>query len=120
MGKGRAGETIRFRIRVTDNRAFDDPKLTPQEVVFPPSGWSKLKLDLNASPLDQQDIVCQRDSLQDAITATSQWLKEAADEADAIRIATAGEYRSRWISPRAQQRAGEGSRSNFEAPKCCQ
>ena len=51
-GKGRAGETVRFRIRVTDNRTLDEPKLPPQEAVFPPSGWSRnWKLDAAAPPL---------------------------------------------------------------------
>ena len=89
-GKGREGETIRFRLRVTDNRALDDPKLAPQDAFYPPNGWSELKLSATAPPLDQQDIICQRDALHDALAGASSELKSAAAEADALRTETAG------------------------------
>lgn len=63
--------TIRFRIRVRDNRNVDDPKLTPQEVVYPPSGWSELKLSAAAPPLEQQDVICHRNALRDGLTLAS-------------------------------------------------
>ena len=89
-GKGRAGETVYFRLRVTDNRALDDPKLAPQDAFYPPTGWSELKLSATAPPLDQQDIECQRDALHAALLSASSELQGAATEVEALRTEVAG------------------------------
>jgi hypothetical protein len=88
--KGRAGETLRFRVRITDNRAIADPKLGPQEAVYPPNGWSELKLDATAPPLDEQEITCQHGALRAALTTTHKELKDLAAEIAALRAETAG------------------------------
>lgn len=75
---------IYFRIRIVDNRNLDDPKLTPQEAIYPPAGWSELRLDANAAPLEQQDVICQRDTLRDGLIPAQQYVTRAAAEARAL------------------------------------
>ena len=91
-GKASEGDTIRFRVRAFDNRRVDrGPKpLTPQAAVFPPSGWSELRLSATAPPLALQDIACQRDTLNDGITTARTVVAAAATEAGAIRADTVG------------------------------
>lgn len=83
--KAKEGETVRFRVRVTDGRKLDDPKLDPQEVVFPPAGWAELRLSASAPPLEHQEILGQRDHLRDALAAALQEVNKAAAEAENLR-----------------------------------
>ncbi len=89
-GKGGEGETVRFRLRLTDNRTLDDPKLAPQETFYPPDGWSELKPSATAPSLDQQDIECQHLLLSTALQLAGQATGAASEEADALRTETAG------------------------------
>lgn len=87
-GKGGEGETVRFRIRITDNRNLDDPKLGPQEAVYPPSGWAELKLSASAPPLDHQEVIGKRDSLEGLLKEVLREVKDATDAADRLRTDT--------------------------------
>jgi hypothetical protein len=87
-GKGREGDTIRFRVVVSDNRNVD-PTLGPQSAMVP-SGWSEIRLSATAPPLEEQDIVCARDAFHEGTARALKELKEAADEAAALDTATAG------------------------------
>ena len=84
-GKAGEGDTIRFRVRVADNRRLADPKLDPQEAVFPPTGWAELRLSASAPPLEYQEILGQRDQIREALTAASKEVKEASAEAAKLR-----------------------------------
>jgi hypothetical protein len=84
-GKAQEGETIRFRVRVTDNRKLDDPKLDPQEAIYPPAGWAELRLSASAPPLDHQEILGQRDQIRDALSAALQEVNKAAAEAESLQ-----------------------------------
>jgi|GEM_PF-2210516 len=90
-GLGREGGKIYFRIRIVDNRNLDDPKLTPQEATYPSAGWSELRLDASASPLEQQDVICQRDILRDGLTPAHQQVTKATAEARALETDSAGQ-----------------------------
>lgn len=88
-GKGAEGDTVRFRVVVTDNRRLDAPKLDPQEAVYPPSGWAVVKLSASAPPLDQQEIVGQRDAFRAALADILKDVKQAAEDADRVRTESA-------------------------------
>lgn len=87
-GTGRGGDTIRFRVVVTDNRNAGADG--PQVAVFPRHGWSELHLAAPAPPLGEQEVVCVRDEFNEALGAATKALKESADEVAAIGAATAG------------------------------
>lgn len=89
LGKGTTGSVVRFRVRVTDNRQLVDPRLGPQEAVYPPAGWAELRLSDSAPPLEQQEIFGQRDALGDALRAAIREVKEAKHEATTLRPDTA-------------------------------
>lgn len=89
-GKGREGDTIRYRVRVADNRRVADAKLGPQEAVYPPAGWAELRLSESATPLDRQEIFGQRDTIRAALTAALQEVKGALNETETLRADTAG------------------------------
>ena len=89
-GKGNAGGVVRYRLRAFDTRRVDEAKFGPQEVVFPPSGWSELRLSDSAPPLDRQEIFGQRDSSRDRVNAAVKEVAESHAEADALRADTAG------------------------------
>ncbi|MDB5310991.1 MAG: hypothetical protein JWO38_5193 [Gemmataceae bacterium] len=89
-GKGREGETIRFRVRVRDNRRVEDEKLGPQEAVYPPTGWAELRLSESAPPLDRQEIFGQRDGVRSGLSTALREVKATHAEVDALRTDTAG------------------------------
>lgn len=89
-GKGREGDTIRYRVRVADNRRVEDAKLGPQKAVYPPAGWGELRLSESAPPLDRQEIFGQRDAIRNALTAALQKVKAAQTETETLRADTAG------------------------------
>jgi hypothetical protein len=89
-GKGAEGETVRVRVRATDARRVDDPKLGPQEAVYPASGWLELRLTSSAPPLDEQEIIGQRDALRSALTAAARDVRVAAALATQLEKDTAG------------------------------
>lgn len=88
--KAGEGETVRFRLRVRDNRSLDDPKLGPGEAVYPPSGWSELRLSASAPPLAEQDVIARRDALREGLSAAARDTTAAAPEVEALRRDTAG------------------------------
>jgi hypothetical protein len=83
-------DRLYFRIRVLDNRNVDDPKLGPQEAVYPPAGWSELRLSADAPPLEQQDVICRRDDIRDGLSPAGKGVGEALAEVDALRRDTDG------------------------------
>jgi hypothetical protein len=89
-GKGREGDTIRYRLRVTDTRSIDEVKLGPQEVVYPPSGWAELRLSATAPPLDQQEVFGQRDAVRANLTAIFKEVADTRTAVEALRADTAG------------------------------
>lgn len=90
MGKGAEGDAVRYRVRVTDNRRLGDPKLGPQEAVYPPGGWAELRLSESAPPLDQQEAFGQRDAIRDALLAALAEVKRAHSETATLRADSAG------------------------------
>jgi hypothetical protein len=88
-GKGGEGDTVRFRVVVADNRALDAPKLAPQEVAYPPTGWAELKLSASAPPLEQQEIAGQRDAFRAALAEALKDVRQAAEDADRVRTDSA-------------------------------
>ena len=60
---------IRFAFAFVSATRADpqDPELVPQEAVFPESGWSVLRIDSAALPLDEQDVLAQRNVLCEAL-----------------------------------------------------
>ncbi len=85
-----ASGKILFRVRVTDNRNADDPKLSPQDAFYPTTGWSELRLSATAPPLNEQDILCERDSFGEAAEAGRLAVRETADTVSSVRIDATG------------------------------
>ena len=84
-GKVREGERIGFRIRVGDTRQLEHPDLQPQMATYPESGWSVLRVQAGAPPLDEQDIIAQRNALGDALVIALERVKSAQMEIGRIR-----------------------------------
>ena len=89
-GKARVGDTIRLRIRISDNRRLEQPSLAPQSASYPESGWSILRIDPTAPPIDEQDIVGQRNTLGDALGSALAAVKLAQTEIARVRQDTSG------------------------------
>jgi len=89
-GRARAGDIIRLRLRVDDTRRLDQPDLRPQSALYPVSGWSIVRVDPAAPPLDEQDIVAQRNCLDDPLVSTLEVIKSAQTEIARIRGDTSG------------------------------
>ncbi len=89
-GKAADGETIRLRVRLRDNRRFDEAKLGPQETLYPPGGWSELRIRPDSPPLVETEVGIWRDSLGDGLSATSQEITDTATELAALQRDTAG------------------------------
>ena len=87
--QAREGDTVRVRVRVSDTRRLEDPELVPQEAVFPESGWSVLRIDSAALPLDEQDVLAQRNALGEVLMNALDELKKSQNEIGAVRTATA-------------------------------
>lgn len=79
------GGTIRFRIRVGDNRVPEDPKLGAQETLYPPTGWSELTLSAAAPPLEEQDVLHQRDTIRAAAESARGAVREATNAVATVR-----------------------------------
>ena len=89
-GKGKEGDTVRLRLRITDNRRLDDPRLGPQEAVYPPGGWAEFRLSASAPPLDRQEIFGQRDAVKESLLAALKEVRAAQADAESLRTDTAG------------------------------
>lgn len=88
---GKEGDTFRFRVVVSDNRAVvGENPVGPQTATFPATGWSEVKIVATAPPLELQDIACQGDAFRDALAAGARAAKEVAEDVAAVRAATAG------------------------------
>lgn len=85
-GKGREGGTIRFRVRVTDNRTVGELKLAPQEAFYPATGWSELRLSAGAPPLNEEDIAGQRDAFHEAADGARLAARECAETVASVRV----------------------------------
>jgi hypothetical protein len=62
-GKVKEGDTLRYRLRVVDNRNVPEAGLTPQVVYYPADQWFALKISSTAEPLAQQQIQAQREDV---------------------------------------------------------
>ncbi len=81
---------IRVRVRVTDNRRLGTDKLGPQETIYPTTGWSELRIAANAPPIEEQDILCQRDAIRTSAEAALRAVREAEELTRAVRTDAAG------------------------------
>jgi hypothetical protein len=88
---GKEGDTYRFRVVVSDNRAVGgDNPAGPQTATFPLSGWSEIKLVATAPPLDLQELAAKRDAFLDALATAAREAEAVATELAAVRAASAG------------------------------
>lgn len=84
-GKAKEGDTLRFRVRASDNRSVPDHKLGPQQAVFPPTGWAILRVAASARPLIEQEVLGQRDQVRDRLADVTKRVKAAATDLAAVR-----------------------------------
>jgi hypothetical protein len=116
-GKAQEGDTLLFRVRVSDNRSVPDRKLGPQHAVYPPTGWAELHVTASARPLVEQEVMAQRDRVRDRLKEATRLVGEAAADVRAVQDAstdgplTADQAyrlrRSREAISEAGQRLGE-------------
>ncbi|MBP3957098.1 hypothetical protein J8F10_17675 [Gemmata sp. G18] len=86
-----ASGTVRFRIRVTDNRSIGAGKaLGPQETFYPATGWSELRIAATAPPIEEQDVLHQRDAVRSATETARRAVREAAEVLSAVRTDVIG------------------------------
>ena len=90
MGHLSDGETIRFRVCVADTRNVVEPRLGPQEAVYPPNGWAELKVSSSAPPLDEQDILVQHEAVRQVAVTARKEIDQALHDARAIGAETVG------------------------------
>ncbi|MCS6865223.1 MAG: hypothetical protein RMJ56_13150 [Gemmataceae bacterium] len=86
----RQGDTVRLRLRVFDNRVIDELTLVPQDVVYPPTGWSELHIQSHAESLPIQEVLAQRDDLRDWLTSALAELTAANSEIVTVQKESAG------------------------------
>ena len=86
----RDGETFGFRVRVRDARRVNDPKLEPQESVYPAEGWSTFLVSASAPPLDQQEVFGLRDALREGLQTALPEFQEMRTEVELLQADTAG------------------------------
>ncbi len=89
-GKGRVGETIHFRLRVSDTRRIEDSGLKPQEVFYPETGWATIKLDPVAPQFEEQEIAGRRDAVREGLTAAQQEVKQAVEDVEIVQTESEG------------------------------
>src|SRR5579864_262396 len=64
-GKVKEGDTIRYRLKIADNRRVPEAKLEPNVVYHPGEDrWFTLKIAQQAEPLKQQEVIAQRDDIR--------------------------------------------------------
>ena len=69
------GDHVSYRLVATDNRRVPEAKLEPQRTYFPADGgWAELKVQRDAAPLKQQEIVAQKDAIEDRLRHVSELL----------------------------------------------
>jgi hypothetical protein len=83
-GKGDAGQTVRFRVRVADGRQVPDAGLGPQEAVYPPGGWAEVRLSAAAPAADAQEALGLRDHVRERIGVAAKGTEEARAEVAAL------------------------------------
>jgi len=62
-GKVQEGDTIRYRLRIMDNRDVPDAGLKPHVVYYPADRWLELTVSNQTRPLAQQEIDTQREEI---------------------------------------------------------
>jgi hypothetical protein len=74
-GKVKDGDEISYRLKAADNRRIPEAGLGPQVVYFPPEGapgqprWQIIKINRQALPRGQQEIIAQHDTVSQRLEA---------------------------------------------------
>jgi hypothetical protein len=79
-GEVREGNSVRYRLRLTDTRRIDSLGVKPQETVFPRQGWAISTVAAAAPSLQEQEIAAEGETVQAALEEAVSEL-EAAHEA---------------------------------------
>jgi hypothetical protein len=66
------GDVLRYRLRAEDNRNVPEAELGPNVSYHPADRWLTLKVARQAEPLRQQEIVAQRDEINQRLEAIKQ------------------------------------------------
>ena len=81
----REGDTVRYRVRVADTRRLQEPELKPQEVLFPESGWATLTIASTAPPIEEQEIVNQREVIRGGLENAVAEIRELSATIQSLR-----------------------------------
>lgn len=87
LGKAPPGAPLWARVVTFDNRAA--PGHGPQATAHP-GGWSELRVDANAPPLDEQTVACQHAAVREALAPARAFARRSAATVAALRADTAG------------------------------
>lgn len=85
-GKLREGESIRYRIRVSDIRQAADLGLTPQSIVYPQTGWARLTVNTAARPIEEQEILFQHRAISEGFKHMVSELTALIEEMNSIEM----------------------------------
>ncbi|HVL11358.1 MAG TPA: hypothetical protein VM529_02250 [Gemmata sp.] len=80
----RAGEELRYRLRVRDTRRVEETGLKPQETVYPEEGWLVLHVDPAAPPIEEQEITARRDAVRDSLARALEEVRGGAEAVEAV------------------------------------
>ncbi|CAN5446939.1 hypothetical protein BH11PLA2_BH11PLA2_15520 [soil metagenome] len=84
-GKTKEGDTLKYRLKATDNRSVPTAGLTPQVTYFPEKAWSSVKISVNAESLDKQEIQAQKDAIQSKLEDAKAKVNEARQQVDKVK-----------------------------------
>ncbi len=90
FGKAELGETLRLRVRISDTRKLDEAALSPQETLYPESGWAEVRIEVDALPLEIQCITTRRDAVRERLRAAGDSLRDALQEVELAAEDAAG------------------------------
>lgn len=95
-GKGKEGDLVRYRVKAQDNRDVPEANLKPQVIYYPPESggqprWRTLKIARKAVPLEEQEILAQKEELDKKIDAIQRQLRSERNDLNNLQEITRNE-----------------------------
>src|SRR5207244_4255891 len=77
------GDEVRYRLKATDNRRVAD--LGPNVAYYPAAGWRTVRIARHAEPLQQAEILAQKNDLRPRLEAIKRDLERQQRAASRVR-----------------------------------
>lgn len=88
-GKLREGVTLKYRLRIADNRRISEPDLKPQEIVYPRTGWATVSVNPTALPIEQQEIAGQSEEINEGLERAQKEFDSLVGETKSLAVESA-------------------------------